>query len=198
MLPALSQSRFGSTRFQANTMEKGAASGGITPSVSMPKRAHAVPKRAVLTGADPFESMESRRRRLAPPSVPPDAQHAEACAMTPAAPYSSTTSSPGHPAGPPARSDAPVMHPTGRGFKYLFPLLSGSRPVHPVEHPPSWMGAPVMHPTRFARRLCLQSIPSEPAAAGRLTFVNRHALLMRTRSHWRPSMRGLLSPPPHA
>ena len=72
---------------------------------------------AVLTGADPFESMESRRRRLAPPSIPPAAQHAPACVMTPAAPYSSTTASPGHPAGPPARSDAPVMHPTRRGSK---------------------------------------------------------------------------------
>ena len=68
----------------------------------------------------------------------------------------------------------------------------------PRRAPSVWMGAPVMHPTRFARRLCLQSIPSEPAAAGRLTFVNRHALLMRTRSRWRPSMRGRLLPPPHA
>ena len=265
-----------------------------TSSVSMPKRAHAVPKLAVLTGADPFESMESRRRRLAPPSTPPAAQHAQARVGTHTAPSTSTPPSPMPTTGrPPTRTDAPVLHTTRRGSrakaaaavrsadpealvqaliddryaasgsasvaslvrgwerfhhlahqhlldppavrpvtadslirvgslfkkggyrsfanylsaanylsrrgsKYLFPLLSGSRPVHPVEHPPSWMGAPVMHPTRFARRLCLQSIPSEPAAAGRLTFVNRHALLMRTRSHWRPSMRGLLSPPPHA
>ena len=99
-------------------MEQGAASGGSTSSVSMPKRAKAVPAMAVLTGADPFESMESRRRRLAPPSIPPVAQHAPACVMTPAAPYSSTTPSPGHPTvRPPARMDAPVMHLTRRGSK---------------------------------------------------------------------------------
>ena len=67
-------------------MEKGAVSGGTTSSVSMPKRAKAVPAMAVLTGVDPFESMESRRRRLAPPSVPPLAQHAPACVMTPLSP----------------------------------------------------------------------------------------------------------------
>ena len=93
-------------------------SGGSTSCVSMPKRAHAVPKMAVLTGADPFESMESRRRRLAPPSTPPAAQHAAACVGTLAAPSSSTIPSPGHPAvRPPARMDAPVMHLTRRGSK---------------------------------------------------------------------------------
>ena len=57
-----------------------------TGGVSMPKRAHAAPVMAVLAGADPFESMESRRRRLAPPSAPPAAQHAKACVVTHTAP----------------------------------------------------------------------------------------------------------------
>ena len=89
-----------------------------TDGVSMPKRAHAVPKMAVLAGADPFESMESRRRRLAPPSAPPAAQHATACVVTHTAPSPSAATRPVHNVvRPPSRMDAPVMHLTQRGSK---------------------------------------------------------------------------------
>ena len=89
-----------------------------TSSVGMPKRARAVPKLAVLTGADPFESMESRRRRLAPPSTPPAAQHAQARVGTRTAPSTSTLPSPMPTTGrPPTRTDAPVLHTTRRGSR---------------------------------------------------------------------------------
>ena len=89
-----------------------------TGGVSMPKRAHAVPKLAVLAGSDPLESMESRRRRHAPPAPPPAAQHALTCAVTHTAPSTSTAASPVHNVvRPPSRMDAPVMHPTRRGSK---------------------------------------------------------------------------------
>ena len=90
----------------------------LPSSVSMPKRAKAVPAMAVLAGADPFESMESRRRRLAPPSAPPAAQHAKACVVTHTASSSPAASRPVHTVvRPPSRMDAPVMHPTRRGSK---------------------------------------------------------------------------------
>ena len=92
--------------------------GGYHQSSTMPKRVHAPRSQIPVAGVDPFESMESRRRRLFPQSVQP----------TPAELPGSSSSDHAHQVPDAARStptvernpnwaDAPVRHTSRRGSR---------------------------------------------------------------------------------
>ena len=84
----------------------------------MPKRLNASISRVPVTGGDPFESIESRRRRLFPPSVQPAPPPQQACAATaPARGQSSSSQLPHTVERIPNRVDAPVLHISRRGSK---------------------------------------------------------------------------------
>ena len=83
----------------------------------MPKRLNAAIARVPLTGSDPFESLESRRRRLFPDVQPPSVA-TPACSATERVgevPSCARSSPPG--ARIHNRNDAPVQHTTRRGSR---------------------------------------------------------------------------------
>ncbi len=109
----LSHSR-SSTRFEVRgALPTWWVSGGSHRDTAMPKRLSAHLSNIPVAGSDPFESIESRRRRLfpqseqpAPPQLPGSSPPASAGRLpTPAAASHTVERMPN-------RADAPVLHPT--------------------------------------------------------------------------------------
>ena len=85
---------------------------------AMPKRVNATHARVPAAGVDPFESIESRRRRLFPPCVQPAPDQLPSSTATERASEESSfaRASPTD-ARIPNRNDAPVLHTTRRGSR---------------------------------------------------------------------------------
>ena len=85
------------------------------PVDSMPKRLNAALSRVPVAGSDPFESMESRRRRLFPDVQPPPLPTPVSSATERASEVTSFARSLPPGARISNRNDAPVQHTTRRG-----------------------------------------------------------------------------------
>ena len=84
----------------------------------MPKRVKAHLSQIPMTGGDPFESMDSRRRRLFPQSFqPPPAELPGSSSTDPAHQVPDAARSVPTVERNPNRADAPVLHPSRRGSR---------------------------------------------------------------------------------
>ena len=85
---------------------------------AMPKRANASLARVPVTGVDPFESMESRRRRILPPCVQPTSPLLPSSIATDRVSDVTSLARTSHTSVRiPNRNDAPVLHTSRRGSR---------------------------------------------------------------------------------
>ena len=115
--PHAKASHFTSTRFEATGYKHGGIR-WLPPDPNMPKRLSSSSlSRIPAAGVDPFESIESRRRRLFPQSFPPLHTVPPSSSATTPAQVPRAVSSAHTVERNPNRADAPVLHTSRRGSR---------------------------------------------------------------------------------